>query len=71
MQALNDFSWLGELEFDYIEDADILELFFVRAAGTDAVELTEDITLRFDRNKQQVVSLIINNYSYLVNPAAH
>lgn len=67
MQPINDFSWLRELEFDYIQDADILEIFFVRGTGTNAVELTEDITIRFDRNKQQVISLIINNYSYLIN----
>jgi hypothetical protein len=70
MQTLIESNWAGEFEFDYIEEADILEVFFVRAVGTDAVELTEDITLRFDRNKRQAVSLILNNYSYLVRPAA-
>jgi hypothetical protein len=70
MVTLENFSWAREFKFDYIEDADILEVFFTSASGTDAIEIADDITLRFDRNRCQAVSLILNNYSFLVKPAA-
>ena len=65
----NDYQWLNAFEYDYIEAADILEIFFVQGAATSAVEIADDVVLRFDHSKQQAVSLILNNYTYLVQPA--
>ena len=64
-RTLNNF----KREYDYIEDADILEIFFVQGAATNAVEIADDITLRFDKQRGEAMSLILNNYSYLVEPA--
>ncbi len=63
------FEWKHEFEYDYIEDADILEIFFIRSGATNAVEIADDITLRFDKESGRAMSLILNNYSYLVEPA--
>ncbi len=68
-RTLNDFRREHEFEYDYIEDADILEIFFIRGAATNAVEIADDITLRFDKQRGEAMSLILNNYSYLVEPA--
>jgi hypothetical protein len=65
------FEWEHEFEYDYVEDADILEIFFVRGAATNAVEIADDITLRFDKENGRAMSLIFNNYSYFVEPAQY
>lgn len=69
MTKLNLFEWEKEFEYDYIQDADILEVFFSRGTATNAVEIAEDVTLRFNQETRQPVSLILNNYSYLTQPA--
>jgi len=56
-------------EYDYIKEADILEIFFERGAATCAVEITDYITLRFRPEEQKAISLILDNISYLVEPA--
>lgn len=60
-----DFPWDEEFEYDYIESADILEIFFSRNVATYSVELIEDVTLFLD-NADQPTSLILNNYTYLI-----
>ena len=56
-------------EYDYVEEADILEIFFERGAATCAVEITDYITLRFRTEEKKAMSLILDNVSYLVEPA--
>ena len=62
-----EFPWDDEFQYDYIEDADILEIFFSSTMAVDSVELTEDVTLFLD-TLNSPVSLILNNYSYLIEP---
>ena len=62
------FAWEADFEFDYVEDADILEVFFTKDIATNAVEIADDVTLRFDEENRVGISLILNNYSYLVEP---
>jgi len=69
MAKLDNFRWEHEFEYDYIEDADILEIFFIQGPATNAVEIADDITLRFDKDRGEAMSLIFNNYSHLIEPA--
>jgi hypothetical protein len=62
------FAWEADSEFDYLEEADILEVFFMKGSATNAVEIADDVTLRFDEENRVGISLILNNYSYLVKP---
>ena len=61
------FPWDDEFQYDYIESADILEIFFSAEMAVDSVELTEDVTLFLD-GLNHPVSLILNNYTYLIEP---
>lgn len=54
--------------YDYHRDADILEVFFTDEEATAAVHLTPDITLHFRAEDEEAVSLILNNFSHLVQP---
>jgi hypothetical protein len=58
-----------QYEYDYIEEADILEIFFERGAATCAVEIADYITLRFRPEEKKAMSLILDNVSYLIEPA--
>ena len=58
-----------QYEYDYMEEADILEIFFERGAATCAVEITDYITLRFRPEEKKAMSLILDNVSYLIEPA--
>jgi len=58
-----------QYEYDYIEEADILEISFERGAATCAVEIAEYITLRFRPEGKKAMSLILDNVSYLTEPA--
>ncbi len=58
-----------QYEYDYIKEADILEIFFERGAATCAVEITDYITLRFRPEEKKAMSLILDNVSYLIKPA--
>ena len=62
------FSWKNEFSYDYMEEADILEVFFQDGEANSAVEIAEDVTLRFNHELAQPMSLIINNYTYHVEP---
>jgi len=57
-----------QYEYDYIEEADILEIFFERGAATCAVEIADYITLRFRPEEKKAISLILDNISYLIEP---
>ncbi|HID62934.1 MAG TPA: hypothetical protein EYP49_09385 [Anaerolineae bacterium] len=54
------------IEYDYIEEADILEIFFERGEATGAVPVAEHVTLRFRREDGRPLSLILENFTYLV-----
>jgi hypothetical protein len=58
-----------QYEYDYIKEGDILEIFFERGAATCAVEITDYITLRFRPKERRAMSLILDNVSYLIEPA--
>ena len=58
-----------QYEYDYIKEADILEIFFERGAATCAVEIADYITLRFRPEEKKAMSLILDNVSYLIKPA--
>jgi hypothetical protein len=53
------------IEYDYIEEADILEIFFERGEATGAVPVAEHVTLRFRREDGCPLSLILENFTYL------
>ena len=55
-----------EAKYDYIEEADILEIFFERGEATGAVPVAEHVTLRFRRKDACPLSLILENFRYLV-----
>jgi len=57
-----------QYEYDYIEEADILEIFFERGAATCAMEIADHITLRFRPEEKKAMSLILDNVSYLIEP---
>jgi hypothetical protein len=54
------------IEYDYIEEADILEIFFERGEATGTVPVAEHVTLRFRREDDCPLSLILENFTYLV-----
>jgi len=53
------------IHFMYDRDSDDLEIVFERARATCAVELTESIVLRFDRDREKALSLILLSFSAL------
>jgi hypothetical protein len=57
-----------QYKYDYVEEADILEIFFERGAATCAVEIADYITLRFRPEEKKAMSLILDNISYLIEP---
>ncbi len=52
-------------DYEYLADADILEIFFQRGAASGAVQIADHVTLRFDQKKQRALSLILENFTYL------
>ena len=54
------------IEYDYIKEADILEIFFERGEATGAVPVAEHVTLRFRREDGRPLSLVLENFTYLV-----
>lgn len=52
-------------DYEYLADADILEIFFERGTATGAVQVADHVTLRFNKQKGQAMSLILENFSYL------
>lgn len=57
------------VELEYDEDGDILEIIFARGRATSAVELTDNIILRFDRARAKPLSLSLLGFSVLTRPA--
>ncbi len=55
----------NKIEYEYLEDADIMEIFFERGPATGTVQLADNITLRFRTKEHCALSLILENYTYL------
>jgi hypothetical protein len=53
------------VEYEYLEDADILEIFFERGPATGTVQIADNITLRFRKKDRSALSLILENFTYL------
>ncbi|NCP16420.1 DUF2283 domain-containing protein [bacterium] len=53
------------IEYEYLEDADILEIFFERGPATGTVQIADNITLRFRKKDHRALSLILENFTYL------
>ncbi|MFQ5628850.1 MAG: DUF2283 domain-containing protein, partial [bacterium] len=53
---------------EYDREGDMLEIFFHRGEATCAIELTENIILRFDWEKSKPLSLSFISYSQLLQP---
>jgi len=55
--------------FVYDREADILEIVFEDVTATCAIELTDNILLRFDLETEQAAGLTILDYSILATPS--
>ena len=53
----------------YDEDGDVLEILFAGVEATCAVELTDNILLRFNRESGRAAGLTILDFSVLVSPS--
>ena len=52
----------------YDRDSDDLEIVFKKGRANCAIELTDNIVLRFDREKEKALSLILLSFSVLAQP---
>lgn len=57
--------------YEYDPESDLLEIIFQEGEATCAVELTENIILRFDWEKSQPLSLSFMSISKLIQPAEY
>jgi hypothetical protein len=57
------------VELEYDEEGDILEIIFEHGRATSAVELADNIILRFDRARAKPLSLSLIGFSGLTRPA--
>jgi len=53
--------------YSYDKEGDILEIFFQMGGGV-GIDLTENIVLRYNRENEEAVSLILTNFSALIRP---
>jgi len=56
------------VQVEYDEEGDILELFFETGPANCAVELSDNIILRFDHERGKPLSLSLLSYSRIVQP---
>lgn len=56
------------IHFMYDRDSDDLEIVFEKGRANCAIELTDNIVLRFDREKEKALSLILLSFSVLAQP---
>jgi len=68
--------WLVEYEVDldgrtvtysYDKEGDVLEQFFSSGGGF-GVDLADNVVLRYNRDSETALSLILTNFSYLIRP---
>jgi hypothetical protein len=73
----NKINWLVEREislegqtviYSYDKESDILEIVFQTGQGGIGVDLTENISLRYNRDNQEPLSLILISFSHLIRP---
>ncbi|NJN96123.1 MAG: DUF2283 domain-containing protein [Anaerolineales bacterium] len=73
----NNLDWLIEREislegqtilYSYDKEGDILEIVFQTGQGGIGVDLTENITLRYNRNSREPLSLLLSGFSHLIRP---
>ena len=55
------------ITYSYDTEGDILEIFFQKGGGV-GVGLTENIVLRYNRERGEALSLILHSYSKLIQP---
>lgn len=65
-EVITDQGQIVQVEYD--EEGDILELFFERGPANCAVELSDNIILRFDHAWGKPLSLSLLSYSHIVQP---
>ncbi len=79
-QASPKSDWLVEHEinvagqpiiYSYDKEGDILEIFFQKGHGGVGVDLTENIVLRYNRDSQEPLSLILISFSHLIQPTQY
>ena len=58
----------AKFEYDYNRETDLLEVFFADVEANASASLTPDIVLHFDASASRAASLILNNFSALVQP---
>ena len=54
------------VELEYDQDGDMLEIFFQKGPATSAIELSDSLILRFERETGRAVSLSILTFSKVV-----
>lgn len=59
------------VQCEYDPDGDLLEIYFARGEATAAVELTDNMVLRFDWEHNTPLSLSIISFSTLLQPSAY
>ena len=55
-----------QVEIEYDQDGDMLEIFFQKGPATNAIELADPIILRFNRESGTAVSLSILTFSKVI-----
>lgn len=60
-----------QVEYEYDQEGDVLEIIFQPAEATCAIELTESIILRFDWETSEPLSLSFISFSRLIKPAQY
>ena len=59
------------VQCEYDPNGDLLEIYFARGEATAAVELTDNMVLRFDWESNTPLSLSIISFSSLLQPSAY
>lgn len=69
-------TWLVEREiiidghpiiYSYDKEGDVLEVIFQKGGGI-GIDLTDNIVLRYNRDRQEPLSLILTSFSHLTQP---
>ncbi len=69
ISLLREISLEGQtIIYSYDKEGDILEIFFQKESGGIGVDLTDNITLRYNRDSLEPLSLILIGFSHLIRP---
>jgi len=55
------------ITYSYDQEGDILEILFQKGGGV-GIDLTDNIVLRYNRDREEALSLILSNFSNLIRP---